>query len=71
MGTFLLDGMLAGEWRLDQAREREARDASLVVEPYETVDARSRDDIEHEGLELLRLIAPDREHAIDVREPNG
>jgi winged helix DNA-binding protein len=69
LGTILLDGMLAGEWHLE--RERDGARATIVVEPYERVDAAGRRAIEAEGLELLGLIAPDHEPAIDVREPNG
>ena len=61
--------MLAGEWHLE--RERDGARATIVVEPYERVEAAGRGAIEAEGRELLRLIAPDREPAIDVREPNG
>jgi DNA glycosylase AlkZ-like len=69
LGTILLDGTLAGEWHLE--RERDGARATLVVEPYETVDAGTRHAIEAEGLDLLALIAPDREPAIEVREPIG
>jgi hypothetical protein len=69
LGTILLDGMLAGEWRLE--RGRDAPRATLVVEPDEAVDTVIADAIEAEGLDLLRLIAPDTEHAISVREPIG
>jgi len=69
LGTILLDGMLAGEWHLE--RERDGARATIVVEPYERVDAAGRRAIEAEALELLGLIAPDHEPAIDVREPNG
>jgi hypothetical protein len=69
LGTILLDGMLAGEWHLE--RERDGARATIVVEPYERVDATGRRAIEAEGLDLLGLIAPDHEPAIDVREPNG
>ena len=67
MGTILLDGMLAGEWRI--VRERGSSRATLLVEPYEPVDATMRNAIEPEGLDLLRLIAPDLEHGVHVREP--
>jgi len=69
LGTILLDGMLAGEWHLE--RERDGARATIVVEPYERVDAAGRRAIEAEALELLGLIAPHHEPAIDVREPNG
>jgi hypothetical protein len=69
LGTILLDGMLAGEWHLE--RERVGARGTIVVEPYERVDATGRQAIEAEGLDLLGLIAPDREPAIDVREPSG
>jgi hypothetical protein len=71
LGTILLDGMLAGEWHLAGDRDRDARTASLVVEPYATVDDATRHEIEAEGLDLLGLIAPGREHDIDVQEPSG
>ena len=61
--------MLAGEWHLD--RPRDAARVSLVVEPYEPVDAAERYPIEAEGLDLLRLIASDRDHDVVVREPIG
>jgi winged helix DNA-binding protein len=67
MGTILLDGMLAGEWRLK--RQGGAARATLLVEPYEAVDVTTADSIEAEGLDLLELIAPDGEHAVTVREP--
>jgi len=69
LGTILLDGMLAGEWHLE--RERDRARATIVVEPYERVDAAGCRAIEAEALELLGLIAPHHEPAIDVREPNG
>ena len=69
LGTILLDGMLAGEWHLE--RERDGARATIVVEPYERVDAAGCRAIEAEALELLGLIAPHHEPAIDVREPNG
>ena len=69
LGTILLDGMLAGEWHLE--RERDGARATIVVEPYEPVDIATRQAIEAEGLDLLALIAPDREPAIEVREPIG
>jgi hypothetical protein len=69
LGTILLDGMLAGEWHLE--RERDGARATLVVEPYEPIDQGTRHAIEAEGLDLLGLIAPDRDHRIDVSEPIG
>jgi len=69
MGTILLNGLLAGEWRLE--RERDTGRATLLVEPYEAVETATAEAVEPEGLELLRLIAPDGEHRIEVREPIG
>jgi hypothetical protein len=69
LGTILLDGMLAGEWHLE--RERDGARATIVVEPHEPVDIATRQAIEAEGLDLLALIAHDREPAIEVREPIG
>jgi winged helix DNA-binding protein len=69
MGTILLDGMLAGEWHLEH--DPSAGSTTLVVEPYETVDAAMHEEIEAEGLALLGLVAADRRPAIDLREPTG
>jgi hypothetical protein len=66
-GTVLLDGTLAGGWRLE--RDRAGTGATVVVEPYGRVDTPTREAIEAEGLDLLALIAPDRAPAVDVREP--
>jgi hypothetical protein len=68
-GTILIGGMFAGEWRIARAPDRAA--ATLVVEPFEPVTPADADAIEVEGRGLLRFVAPDIEHEVDVREPIG
>jgi hypothetical protein len=54
-GTVLVDGFVAGMWRL--ARSRGA--ATLVIEMFEPVAGRDRDAIVAEGGRLLAFAAPD------------
>ncbi len=68
-GTILIDGTFAGEWRVVRAPDRAA--VTLVVEPFEPVASADVDAIEVEGRGLLRFIAPETEHEVDVREPIG
>jgi hypothetical protein len=55
-GTVLLDGFVAGMWRIDRARDA----VTLVVEMFrDRVSAADRDAIEAEGLRMLAFTAPD------------
>ena len=54
-GTFLVDGFMAGTWRLRRAESR----AALRVEPYESMSPVDAEAIEAEGLRLLAFIAAD------------
>ena len=49
MGTILVDGMLAGTWRI----RREEGDATLAVEPFEPIAPSERIGLEEEGQRLL------------------
>ena len=49
MGTILVDGMLAGTWRI----ARDASGATLAVEPYEPIARSGRIGLEEEGHRLL------------------
>ncbi|HEY9898666.1 MAG TPA: winged helix DNA-binding domain-containing protein [Pantanalinema sp.] len=51
LATFLIDGAVAGTWRI----ERKAKAATLVVEPFEPLSASRRDELEAEGEGLLRF----------------
>jgi hypothetical protein len=64
LGTFLVDGMHAGHWRI--RTERDSAAAVLELEPFHRLTPTDRDALTAEGLELLRFAAPDRAER-DVR----
>jgi hypothetical protein len=51
--TFLVDGSVAGFWKTTRGKT-----AALTVESFEPLSARVRDELEDEGLRLLRFLAP-------------
>jgi Winged helix DNA-binding domain len=53
--TFLVDGFVAGTWKL----ERKAKTAALVVKPFGTLPRPVRRDLEEEGEKLLRFAEED------------
>jgi hypothetical protein len=53
--TFLVDGFVAGTWKMERARQT----ASLVVEPFEAVARPARAAIIEEGEALARFVEPD------------
>ena len=61
-GTVLVDGFVVGMWRL--ARPRGA--ATLIIEMFDAVSERDRDEIRAEGARLLAFAAP-RAPAQDIR----
>ena len=64
LGTVLVDGFLAGTWRLDAA---DGDPAVLTVEPDVALPAADREAVEAEGLDLLRFTAPTaRTHDVRV-----
>lgn len=56
-GSFLLDGMFAGFWRVHRERET----ATLLVEPFARLSGEDRDGLEAEAEGLVSFIAPDAE----------
>ncbi|WP_329248389.1 winged helix DNA-binding domain-containing protein [Actinoallomurus sp. NBC_01490] len=52
-GTFLVDGFVAGTWRI----ERTSKAAALHLTPYEPLDATTRDALAAEGSRLLTFAA--------------
>jgi hypothetical protein len=58
MGTILVDGFLAGTWRISRFDES----AALTVDPYFSLAAADRDEVEAEGLRLLDFVAPAHDH---------
>jgi hypothetical protein len=55
--TFLVDGYVAGTWRV----ERKRRQATLLIEPFGKLPKRLRDELVPEAEALLRFVEPDAE----------
>ncbi len=53
--TFLVDGFVAGRWRTERAR----KGATLVLEPFEPLPRKVRQELEVEGARLLGFVEPD------------
>ena len=53
--TVLVDGFVAGTWKLDRKKDA----ATLAVEPFATFSARTRREVIAEGEALLRFAEPD------------
>ena len=66
MGALLLDGMLAGTWRI--TRRTADRTPRLTIEPFATTSAANRTALADEGAALLAFVA-DTEGEIVVRAP--
>jgi hypothetical protein len=62
MQTFLVDGFVAGTWRIDRKGAR----ATLTVAPFSSLTKSTRDALAHEGERLARFVEDDAT-AIDVR----
>ena len=59
-GTVLVDGFVAGTWRITRSRGA----AVLTVEPFGPVSPRDRDAVAAEGGRLLGFAAPGEDHEI-------
>jgi hypothetical protein len=55
--TFLVDGFVAGEWKLD----KKGRRATLSIEPFNRIPKRLRAELEEEGGSLAGFLAPEAE----------
>jgi hypothetical protein len=53
--TFLVDGVVAGTWRV----ERNARTARLLLRPFGRLNKTTQRGLEHEGEPLLKFVEPD------------
>jgi Winged helix DNA-binding domain len=53
--TFLVDGAVAGIWRVERTSAR----ATLRLEPFERLPRGARDELRDEGARLARLVEPD------------
>lgn len=61
--AFLVDGVVAGSWRTERARER----AAIVVEPFDGIPRRAVREVRDEAERLLRHVEPDAaSHAVRV-----
>jgi Winged helix DNA-binding domain len=60
MGTFLVDGFMAGTWRVDRIAGR----ATLAITPWTPTGAADRAAVEAEAAGLLGFVAPDDGHDI-------
>jgi hypothetical protein len=56
MGTFLADGVFAGEWRRHLSADRQT--ATLTVRPYRRLTPAEHTEIHHEGRALLSFLKP-------------
>lgn len=73
-GTVLVDGVVAATWRVERARVEDAgtrrrrERATLVVEPFGTITARDRRDVEAEAERFVTFFADDAvAHEVVVR----
>jgi hypothetical protein len=55
MSTYLVDGFVAGAWRIDRARAS----AALVLEPFESLARKARAELVEEGKALVRFVEAD------------
>ena len=55
MATFLVDGSVAGSWRVERVGDR----ATLRLEPFERLPRGARDELREEGERLVRFHEPD------------
>ena len=60
--TFLVDGFVAGTWRIDRKKTA----ATMTIEPFEAVAKKTRAELAAEGERLVRFVEPDAP-TIDVR----
>lgn len=53
--TFLVDGLVAGTWRIERARSS----AVLVLEPFQPLSKKARAELTEEGKALARFVESD------------
>ncbi|MBA3365275.1 MAG: winged helix DNA-binding domain-containing protein [Actinobacteria bacterium] len=53
--SFLVDGFVAGLWRVEQTSSK----AAIVLEPFEPLSSDTRRELEDEGARLVRFVAPE------------
>jgi hypothetical protein len=67
MGTFLADGVFAGEWRRQESADRQT--ATLTIEAYRELTADERAQMDQEGRALLAFLAPDATAHVRIASP--
>ena len=67
MGTFLADGVFAGEWRRQESADRQT--ATLTIEAYRELTADERAQMDQEGRALLAFLAPDATANVRIASP--
>jgi hypothetical protein len=60
-GSVLLDGVVAGMWRID----RRKHGVTLIIEPFTTWSKADKAGVEDEGARLLAFARPGAEHAVE------
>lgn len=67
LATFLVDGFVAGTWRL----ERRRREVTLTLSPFEPLSAQATADLVEEGEKLARFIEPEaQDHRVEAAAPS-
>ncbi len=64
-GNLLHDGFLRGSWKLAYTK----KEARITITPFSSLSIKAADDVQHEAIRLLRAVAPDSLHEIEVAVP--
>jgi len=67
IGTFLIDGFVAGIWRIDRAR----KSVELKLKPFVKIPKKALPALEEEGESLLEFLEPDASSRSVVATPKG
>lgn len=67
--TFLVDGMVAGTWKIEKAGRGAQKKATLVIEPFEPLTAQVEAELVEEGEQLMRFVEEEIEKA-EIRLSN-
>ena len=62
VGTILIDGFLAGRWKIQQQQDR----ATLVIDHFVRLRKQDRGALAREGYELLSFAVPDASHDLRI-----
>lgn len=64
--TFLVDGMVAGTWKVEKSGRGTQKRAMLIIEPFEPIAAQVEAELVEEGERLLRFVE-DTAETIEIR----